>query len=146
MKRRTFVKNSGLATTLLAATSVIGATGYALTGSKKLKVGVIGTGVRGKGLLNIINGIDQIEVIACCDTLDFRLAEGLKIAGKNAVGYTDYKEVLANKEVDAVIVTVPFYLHSQVAMDALDAEKHVYCEKTLTKGYAGIKELVCESS
>ena len=44
--------------------------------------------------------------------------------------------------IDAILVATPFNTHSKIAMDAIEAGKHVYCEKTLAKGYEGIQNLV----
>lgn len=142
MKRREFIKKGGIATALVTTTTVLGSVGYNLFQNRAIKIGVIGTGVRGKGLMNIINDIENINVVACCDTIPFRLEEGLKTTNGLAIGYSNYLELLKDKNVDAVIVAVPFYLHAQVSIDALDAGKHVYCEKTLAKGYAGVQNLL----
>ncbi|WP_445738197.1 Gfo/Idh/MocA family protein [Mariniflexile sp.] len=142
MKRREFIKKGGIATALVTTTTVLGSVGYNLYKDKTINIGVIGTGVRGNGLLHILNQIENINVVACCDIIPSHLEEGLKITKGSAKGYSDYQELLKDKKVEAVIVTVPFYLHAQVAMDALDAGKHVYCEKTLAKEYDGIKNLL----
>lgn len=143
MKRRDFVIKSALASTAITTTSAaLGSPFSFKNANNKLNIGVIGTGDRGKGLIPNINKIDDFNVIACCDVLPFRLQEGLaKVDGK-AKGYRDYKKLLDNKEVDAIVVATPFNTHSQIAIDALDAGKHVYCEKTMAKGYDGIQNLI----
>lgn len=107
-----------------------------------LNIGVIGTGIRGGGLMSIINTIDHVNVIAGCDVLPIRLNKGLAKVNSNPIGYSDYRQLLDNKDIDAVIVATPFNTHSKIAIDAIDAGKHVYCEKTLAKGYNGIGELL----
>lgn len=140
MKRRDFlIKGSIASAALIAGTSVFG---NSITSKKTVNVGIIGTGVRGKGLLKMIKNIENMNVVACSDNIPFRLKEGLDLAADSVKGFADYKELLKDNNVDAIIVTVPFYLHAQVSMDALDAGKHVYCEKTLAKGYENIKKLV----
>lgn len=111
-----------------------------------INIGVIGTGVRGSGLMSIINSIDNLNVVAGCDVLPFRLEKGLAKSNSKPKGYADYRKLLDNKDVDAVIVSTPFNTHSNIAIDALDAGKHVFCEKTLAKGYSGIRELVKKAS
>ncbi|MEN8764785.1 MAG: Gfo/Idh/MocA family protein [Wenyingzhuangia sp.] len=144
MKRRSFIGKTALAATAtLAGSSFL--YGNILSNknlNKTLNIGVIGTGVRGKGLMTIINSIDQVNVVAACDVLPFRLKEGLRKSNSNPRGYSDYQKLLDDKNIDAVIVATPFNTHSKIAMDALDAGKHVYCEKTMAKGYTGIRELV----
>ncbi len=107
-----------------------------------LRIGIIGTGDRGSGLIPSINQIGNFEVAACCDVLPFRLEKALgKVDGK-AHGYKDYRKLLENPELDAVLVSTPLNTHSKIAMDALDAGKHVYCEKTMAKGFDGIRQLL----
>lgn len=143
MKRREFVIKSSLASAALATSSF--ATARVL-GSKNpneiLNIGVIGTGDRGQGMIPNINKIDNFNVIGCCDVLPFRLEKGLKKVEGKAKGYQDYRKLLENKDIDAILVSTPFNTHSKIAIDALDAGKHVYCEKTMAKGYEGIQELL----
>lgn len=143
MKRRDFVIKSGLATTAIAAsTSVMGSVFHANKANNTINIAVIGTGDRGTGLTKAINKIKNLNVTACCDVIPFRLQNGLsKVQGK-AKGYNDYRKVLEDKNVDAILISTPFSTHSQIALEALDAGKHVYCEKTMAKGYDGISDLV----
>ncbi|MFS4418290.1 Gfo/Idh/MocA family protein [Maribacter sp. 2307ULW6-5] len=141
MKRRSFVYKSALATTALTGFP-LSATGSTKKPLETLNMGIIGTGARGAGMTYLINEIDHMQVVGCCDSLPFRLEEGLKAVNGTAKGYRDYRKLLDNKDVDAVLIATPFNTHSRIAMDALDAGKHVYCEKTLAKGYFGIENLV----
>ncbi|MFB9054019.1 Gfo/Idh/MocA family protein [Formosa undariae] len=143
MKRRDFIIKSSVATVALTSSAV--ALGNYLDfnhANDTLNIGVIGTGDRGTGMISNINKIKNFNVIGCADILPFRLENGLKSAQGKAKGYSDYRKLLDNKDIDAVLVSVPFHLHSQVAIDALDAGKHVFCEKTMAKGYPGIQHLV----
>ncbi|WP_298363462.1 Gfo/Idh/MocA family oxidoreductase [uncultured Lutibacter sp.] len=140
MDRRDFiVKGGAVSAALLASTSVLGSITKI---SKPKRIGVIGTGGRGCGLISVTNEIEGLKVVACCDTLPFRLEEGLAKCDKKAKGYVNYKDLLADPKIDAVIITAPFGLHYQMAVDAIDAGKHVYCEKTTVKGYDAVKNLV----
>lgn len=143
MKRRSFIKKTGVAAVGVAASSYLyGKVMPYVSANNTVNIGVIGTGARGCGLTSIINSIDNINVIASCDVLPFRLNNGIAKTNSKSTGYSDYRELLDNKDVDAVIVTTPFNTHSKIAIDALDASKHVYCEKTLAMGYDGIQSLV----
>ena len=102
--------------------------------SDQLNIGVIGTGARGQGLINIINRIKGIELIAICDTLQFRLNEASSLAPK-AKQYSNHQEMLLLKNLDAVIISTPLNTHAAIASDAVDASVHIYCEKTMVKGY-----------
>lgn len=142
MKRRDFIVKSGLVTSgVVASTNVLGAATN-LGFNDTVNIGVIGTGSRGGGLIPFLNQIEGVNVIACCDVLPFRLENGLnKVEGK-VQGYRNYKSLLDNKDVDAVLIATPFNTHSQIAIDSVDVGKHVYCEKTMAKGLDGISSLV----
>jgi len=141
MKRRDFVIKSSLASSAVLYAPTVLAYGTP-SANETINVGVIGTGDRGGGLIPFINQIPNMQVVACCDIIPFRLSSGLsKVSGK-AKGYSDYKKLLEDKDVDAVLVATPFSTHSKIAIDALKAGKHVYGEKTMAKGYEGIAELV----
>ena len=144
MKRRSFIKKTGIASAgILGSNSIFGSISNLSTSTNdSINLGVIGTGQRGAGLTSIINGIEGINVVASSDILPFRLRNGIAKAKTNPKGYQNYKSLLDNKDVDAVIIATPFNTHSQIAIDALDAGKHVYCEKTLAKGYQGIQQLI----
>lgn len=140
MDRRDFlVKGGVVSAALLASTSVLGKMNL---GSKPTKIGIIGTGSRGCGLIGVINAIEGLEVVACCDTLSFRLKEGLAKCANKVKGYSDYKELVKSEKIDGVIITAPFGLHYKMAVAAIDAGKHVYCEKTTVKGYEAVEGLI----
>ncbi len=133
-KRRKFLKQSA---TALSTTLIFPQLNNfsILNGSpnETIRVGVIGTGDRGQGLMKILNRIDNIELTAICDTLPFRLEAAAMIAPK-AKKYKDYKALLAHKDLDAVIISTPLNTHATIASAAIDAGLHIYCEKTMVKG------------
>ena len=139
INRRTFLFNLSLATT----GATLGLTKIAQAApSDILNIGIIGTGSRGTGLATYFKDIPNLNLMACCDVLPFRLKEAMKLAAPEAKAYSDYKKLLENKDLDAVIIATPFSMHIPMAMDALDAGLHVYCEKTLGKGINNIIQLV----
>ena len=107
----------------------------------QLNIGIIGTGDRGQGLIKLISKIDGMRLIGICDNLQFRLDQAAKIAPK-AIKYSNYKELLSNKNLDAVIISTPLNTHSSIASDAVDASLHIYCEKTMVKGDISTMNLV----
>jgi len=139
MKRREFAQKSGVA---LAGISTMGAGILTPSMRSPVNVGVIGTGDRGGGLISIMGEIPGLRVMGCCDVLPFRLEDGMKKANEKTKAYSDYRKLLDSKEIDAVIIATPFSTHEQIALDAIDAGKHVYCEKTMARGYNGIKRVV----
>jgi len=131
MKRRKFIGMGGLALSSLAVQPK-NVYSKILKNSDAVRLGVIGTGGRGNWLIKLVKDIPGLEVTACCDVLPFRLEQGLSLASPGAKSYTDYQELLSDKDIDAVIISTPLSMHYQMATDALDAGKHVYCEKTMT--------------
>ena len=102
---------------------------------------MIGTGIRGQGLMRILNKIEGINLIAICDTLPFRLEAAAQIAPK-ASKYKNHKALLSHKGLDAVIISSPLNTHAAIASDAIDASVHIYCEKTMVKGDQDTLDLV----
>lgn len=145
MKRREFVAKTLTASGAIYGTSVFGMGKWGNV-NDTINIGVIGTGDRGGGLIPIIDGIPNLRVSACCDIIPFRLQEGLSKTKTKIRGYKDYQKLLEDKNVDAVLIATPFSTHGQMAIDALDAGKHVYCEKTLVKGYDVIQQLVAKAN
>ncbi|WP_245947601.1 Gfo/Idh/MocA family protein [Bacillus taeanensis] len=95
-----------------------------------LKIGVIGCGsiAQHRHLLEYAVN-DAVEIAAVCDIVQERAEEIAEKYGAKA--YTSYEELLANKEIDAVSVCTPNYLHAPISIAALNAGKHVLCEKPM---------------
>ena len=121
MKRREFITKSGLT----AAGISVGSSALwgmsNLGANDRINIGVIGTGARGNGMIPYMDQIKGLNVAACCDVLPFRLEEGLSKTTNKPKAYSDYRELLDNKRIDAVFISTPLYTHSSIAMDALDA-------------------------
>lgn len=95
-----------------------------------LKVGVIGCGTISKYRhLPEYNANKQVEIVAVCDIVEERAKKMAEEYGAKA--FTDYKEVLKLDDIDAISVCLPNYLHAPVSIDALNAGKHVLCEKPM---------------
>ena len=142
--RRDFLKKTSLAASGLLLHQQLMAAVAAPAAAGKLKIGVIGCGDRGTGLLKIINELpDKYEVVAVCDELPFRLDNALKIkSASKAKTYADYHALLDSRAVEAVIIAVPLNLHFAVGKAALLAGKQVYLEKTMTYNIPQALELV----
>ena len=147
MRRREFVIKGGLATAAIGTSTMAMGKVFAKSPNESLRIGVIGTGDRGGGLIPFINQIKNFEVAACSDIIPTRLDKALNsVSGKKAKGYKDYRKLLEDPTLDAILVSTPLNTHSKIAMDALDAGKHVYCEKTMAKGFDGILQLLAKSN
>lgn len=96
---------------------------------KKLKVGIIGTGRIGKvHTMSIMNQLPQVEIKAVTDIFLDQAKEWAAQTGIETV-YNDYKEMIADPEIDAVLVCSSTDTHADIAIAAANAGKHVFCEK-----------------
>ena len=105
-------------------------TGTAIAAGDKVRAGVIGTGGRGQLLTAEFKEIGA-EMAAVCDVYEPNLKAGLNKASTGARGYTDYRRMLEDKTLDAVIVSTPDHWHARMAIDAVQAGKDVYIEKPM---------------
>jgi predicted dehydrogenase len=112
---------------------------------KKLRVGVIGTGGIGVGahLTGYEKLADKVEIVAICDIDEAKLTRASKRFGVSQT-FTDYNEMLQLKDLDAVDVCTPNYMHNPISIAALRAGKHVLCEKPLALNAAQAEEMVEE--
>lgn len=124
--RRQFLQASAAAGTATSASRVAGA-------NNRIRIAVIGTGGRGQYLMKTLQTIapEEFQFVAVCDVYDVRRAQAAQLVGGPVEQYLDYKQVLARKDVDAVIVATPDHWHAPVTVDALDAGKDVYVEKPM---------------
>lgn len=103
-------------------------------------IGVGGAGI-GQGKLHLNNFIKEAEqrntaVVAICDVYQPFVDETVAIAKTkqaNVMGTNDYRKVLERKDIDAVIISTPEHWHGQISVHAMQAGKHVYCEKPLVR-------------
>ena len=120
--RRTFLKTSAIAALpLVLPANVFGA-------NERLNIGVIGVGGRGAADLA---GVAGENIVALCDVDENTLGSAAANFPK-AEKYTDYRRLLEQKNLDAVVVATPDHHHAPATLRALRRELHVYCEKPLT--------------
>lgn len=100
------------------------------TETYKVRIGIIGPGSRGQFHMNFLVQNPKVEIVAICDIYQPSIEKALKIAPRAKV-YRDYRALLNDPTVEAVLIATSLDLHYQMAMDALDAGKHLFCEKTL---------------
>jgi predicted dehydrogenase len=99
--------------------------------NNRIRVGIIGTGGRGRYIIKELKKLDGIEFGAVCDVYDARRAEAAAVAGVPVEQYADYRQVLDRKDVDAVVVAAPDHWHGAMTVAALNAGKDVYVEKPM---------------
>src|ERR1700691_82417 len=140
MKRFQFSRREFLQTTAGAAGASLAANSISLrfeplfasstvAASDRVRFGIIGVGMQGSNLLPTSIQLPGVECIAASDLYDGRHELAREIVGKPIPTTRRYKELLDNKEIDAVIVAVPDHWHKQIVVDAIAAGKDVYCEK-----------------
>ena len=135
--RRTFLTAaSGLVVgTRLAASSAQGA-------NDRVRIGVIGTGGRARGLMSLLNKLPGNEMVAVCDVYEPRLLQAAEIAGTTAVKVVDYRKILDDREIDAVVIGTPDHWHKTITLEAVAAGKDVYVEKPVSHSIAEGAEMV----
>ncbi len=149
MNRRNFV---GKAATALAGITILPR--YVLGGTRPdgsryiapsdiISLGFIGTGKQGKGLINSFLGTNECRIVAISEVYKAKAQLALERIKTNyeknsQLGtysevpvYTDFRELLARKDVDAVVIATPDHWHAAMAVRAAEAGKDIYCEKPL---------------
>jgi predicted dehydrogenase len=140
--RRTFIKTSAAATAAaMAANGVLRADSAPSKGpNERLRIGFIGVGGRAQqhldSAINLQNETGKIEIAAVCDVFNrYRRESAQKVrrATKHKPEQTgDYRDILNDDKIDAVVISTPDHWHAKQTIDALKAGKHVYCEKPMT--------------
>ncbi len=123
--RRKFIGRmaSGLAGTLAVPSSVLGA-------NDRIRIGIIGSGARGMQLMREAAGCPNTECTAVADVYTRRFEEARSVAPA-ARTHLDYRSLLDDKSIDAVIIATPQHLHGEQFIASVEAGKHVYVEKTM---------------
>lgn len=100
--------------------------------AEPLRIGIIGPGSQGQFDLKKAIKVPGLQCVAACDIFEPNLNNAKKIAQlPDDSAYSDYRRLLDRKDIQAVMVTVPLPLHAKIAMDAMNAGKHVFCEKLM---------------
>src|SRR5213080_383804 len=102
--------------------------------SDRIVMGVIGSGGRGTYVMTVFQKDQTVSVGAICDVYEPNLERGLSTAskgGSHPKAYRNYKQLLADKDIQAVLIATPEHWHHRMVLDALAAGKDVYVEKPL---------------
>ena len=98
----------------------------------RITVGMIGVGARAQQLMVSILSLSNTEIVAVCDAYKGRVERAVERTRKRARVCRDYKEILADKSIDTVVIATPDHWHATIAIDAVRAGKDVYIEKPMT--------------
>lgn len=136
LSRRSFLKASsatialaGVGFPLLAATDEVSVD---TPPSEKVTLGFIGMSWRGNALMNNFMASPDVQVGAVCDVYEPRLQAAKAKAGNDAKAYADFRKLLEQKDIDAVVIATPPHWHPLMSIMACQAGKDVYCEKPIS--------------
>jgi predicted dehydrogenase len=146
--RRDFLKGaSSVGAALGLATTVV--PNRAFGANDKINVGVVGVGGRGTYVgrtFGVVGQEKSAQVVAVCDVYQKRINMNKDMhATKFNVkvdGYLDYRELIARKDIDAVIVATPDHWHARIAIAAMKAGKDVYCEKPMCHTIEEVRAMI----
>jgi predicted dehydrogenase len=129
MKRREFIRNAihGAAIVTTAAPSVRGVLGA----NQRVRVGLIGCGGRGLAVANLMREVPGVEFVAVCDVYERNALAAREWAGARVRVFQDFRKLLEEKEIDAVLIATPDHWHAIPTVLACQSGKDVYVEKPL---------------
>jgi len=136
--RREFLKKMAIsAAALNSASSLLSVAGEKMVKDVKtsispnsfINIALIGKGGMGTANTNTALTVEGVRLVGVCDLYDKRLKDAKAQWGNEIFATKDYREILLRKDIDAVIIATPDHWHQPIAIEAMNAGKHVYCEK-----------------
>ena len=147
--RRSFLKSVGAASagTMLAGkihalTGAQGEPSGAIAANDHIQIALIGAGGQGQYDTGIAVQVPGVKLVAVADCYNGRLEHSKEVWGDDVFTTRDYNEILARKDIDAVIIGTPDHWHKRASVDAMKAGKDVYCEKPMIHLYADGPEMI----
>jgi predicted dehydrogenase len=110
--------------------------------NERIRIGAIGTGGRWGALYDALQKCGGSDIVAVCDVYEPRRLQQKARAAAGATDHVDYRAVLDNKDVDAVVIATPDHWHVKILTDAVRAGKDAYCEKPVTHTLAEEQPLI----
>lgn len=96
-----------------------------------LQIALIGAGGQGQSDAMRSVAVPGVKLVAACDCYDGRLKHMKEVYGPDTFTTKDYREIVARKDIDAVIIATPDHWHTRISVDCMNSGKHVYCEKPM---------------
>ena len=112
----------------------------AVSKQDKLNVAIVGVANRGGDNLNEVSRLSTVNIVALCD-VDDNYLNGAAQRFPGATKYNDYRKMLAQKDIDAVVISTPDHMHAPVTLAAMEAGHDVYCEKPLAHTVAEVRKV-----
>jgi predicted dehydrogenase len=149
LSRRDFLSNSAKLGAVIAAAPYVSRAAQVGAKGDTLNVAIVGCGEEGRILTNAALNIPGVRFQAVCDIWPYNLTRTERLLKKfnhEARPFEDYKDMLATvKDLDAIIIATPDFMHSPQTVDCLKAGKHVYCEKLMSNTVEGARAMVVAS-
>ena len=147
LNRRTFLKSATLAAASTSTTVRMLAASRSQDPAPRspndhIQFALIGAGIQGQGDTRNALLVPGVKLVAVADCYDGRLAHAKELWGNDIFTTRDYREILARKDVDAVLIATPDHWHKQAAVDSLKAGKDVYLEKPMIHLYSDGPEII----
>src|SRR6185312_8849332 len=145
LDRRTFLKVAGIAaagSSLHMLAEAPQGAAQTVSANDHIQLALIGAGIQGQGDTKTAIQVPGVKLVAVADCYDGRLAHAKELWGSDVFTTRDYREILARKDVDAVLIATPDHWHKQAAVDAMKAGKDVYCEKPMIHLYSDGPEMI----
>ena len=108
----------------------------------QIQIALIGAGGQGQGDTRVAVQVPGVKLVAVADCYNGRLDHSKELWGNDIFTTRDYNEILARKDIDAVIIGTPDHWHKRASCDAMKAGKDVYCEKPMIHLYSDGPEMI----
>lgn len=137
LNRRTFLRSTATTALTAAASTHLhpllaqAAPQAPRSANDTVQLALIGAGIQGQGDTRYALQVPGVKLVAVADCYEGRLTHAKELWGSDLFTTRDYREILARKDVDAVLIATPDHWHKQVAVDAMRAGKDVYLEKPM---------------
>ncbi|HZP06150.1 MAG TPA: Gfo/Idh/MocA family oxidoreductase [Terracidiphilus sp.] len=148
LNRRNFLRTAGAA----SASAMLAGKVHALVAPQEaaapvsandhIQIALIGAGGQGQSDTKNAVQVPGVKLVAVADCYNGRLEHSKELWGKDVFTTRDYNEILARKDIDAVIIGTPDHWHKQASVDAMKAGKDVYCEKPMIHLYSDGPEMI----